>query len=109
MRDLRFKVSGQTIEKETGCDFTGIASGTDNWLNLVFSFDASWAGMAKVVCMRDSNGAETNRVVNGKVAVPSSVTDGKFFSIQIYGKQACIMNSLKMIITERRVLLCSTI
>lgn len=40
MRDLRFKVSGQTIEKETGCDFTGIASGTDNWLNLVFSFDA---------------------------------------------------------------------
>ena len=57
MRDLRFKVSGQTIEKETECDFTGIASGTDNWLNLVFSFDASWAGMAKVVCMRDSNGA----------------------------------------------------
>lgn len=55
MRDLRFKVSGQTIEKENGCDFTGIASGTDNWLNLVFSFDASWAGMAKVVCMRDSN------------------------------------------------------
>lgn len=87
MRDLRFKVSGQTIEKETGCNFTGIASGTDNWLNLVFSFDASWAGMAKVVCMRDSNGAETNRVVNGKVAVPSSVTDGKFFSIQIYGKR----------------------
>lgn len=37
--------------------------------------------------MRDSNGVETNRVVNGKVAVPSSVTDGKFFSIQIYGKR----------------------
>lgn len=50
MRDLRFKVSGQTIEKENGCDFTGIASGTDNWLNLVFSFDASWTGMD---CGRD--------------------------------------------------------
>ena len=87
MRDLRFKVSGQTIEKETECDFTGIASGTDNWLNLVFSFDAILAGMAKIVFMRDTNGVETNRVVNGKVAVPSSVTDGKFFSIQIYGKR----------------------
>lgn len=29
MRDLRFKVSGQTIEKETECDFTGIAIETD--------------------------------------------------------------------------------
>lgn len=88
MRDLRFKVSGQTIEKDSGCDFTGIAKGTDNWLNLVFSFDASWSGMAKVVCMRNSDGSETNRVINGKVSVPASVTGGKFFSITVYGKKS---------------------
>lgn len=87
MRNLRFKVSGQLIEKDSGCDFAGIAKGTNEWLNIVVSFDATWAGMAKVICMRDSNGAETNKVLNGSVTVPSSVTSGNFFSIQIYGKK----------------------
>lgn len=45
MRDLRFKVFWQTIEKENGCDFTGIASGTDNWLNLVDSAEMPLQGL----------------------------------------------------------------
>ncbi len=87
MRNLRFKISGQQLEKDSGCDFIGIAKGTDEWLNIVMSFDATWAGMSKVICMRDSDGNETNKIVNGSVTVPNSVTGGDFFSIQIFGKK----------------------
>lgn len=87
MRDLRFKVKGQTIEKDPNCDFSGIAKGTDNWLNLVFSFNYEWTGMARAVTMRSSDGVEVNRLINGKVAVPLEITQGEFFNISVYGKK----------------------
>ena len=44
MRTLKFIVTGQNIEKDPICDFSG---GTENYLQAEFVFSAEWAGRKK--------------------------------------------------------------
>lgn len=44
MRELLFNISGQKLEKNENCNFDDIVMNSNNYLKLLFYFDASWKG-----------------------------------------------------------------
>lgn len=88
MRTLKYIVTGQKVERDLKCDFENIRRGTNNYINLLFVFDSEWNGAVKVISMKNSDGVETNRVLeNNQVSLPLSVTDGSLFYFELYGKK----------------------
>lgn len=88
MRTLKYIVTGQKIERDLKCDFEDIKKGTNNYINLLFVFDSEWNNTIKVISMKNSNGVETNRVLeNNQVLLPLQVTDGSLFYFELYGKK----------------------
>lgn len=89
MRTLKYIVTGQKIERDLKCDFEDIKKGTNNYINLLFVFDIEWKDTIKVISMKNSDGIETNRVLeNNQVLLPLQVTDGSLFCFELYGKKA---------------------
>ena len=86
MRTLKYKVKGQNIIRDSKCDFTNIARGTDSYLKLEFVWDEDWKDKAKVISLKNADGEETNIVFNEKVVLPANVTKGSMFSFVLYGK-----------------------
>lgn len=86
MRILRYKVQGQNIVRDSTCDFSNIARGTDKYLKLVFSWDEEWRNKAKVISLRNSEGIEINLAVKENALLPEVVTNGSMFSFVLYGK-----------------------
>ena len=39
MRTLKYKVQGQNIIRDSGCDFSNIIKGSNNYIRLVFVWD----------------------------------------------------------------------
>lgn len=88
MRTLKYIVTGQKIERDLKCDFEDIKKGTNNYINLLFVFDNEWKDTIKVISMKNSDGVETNRVLeNNQVSLPLQVTDGSLFYFELYGKK----------------------
>lgn len=88
MRTLKYIVMGQKIERDLKCDFEDIKKGTNNYINLLFVFDSEWKDTIKVISMKNSDGIETNRVLeNNQVSLPLQVTDGSLFYFELYGKK----------------------
>lgn len=88
MRTLKYIVTGQKIERDLKCDFEDIKKGTNNYINLLFVFDSEWKDTIKVISMKNSDGIETNRVLeNNQVSLPLHVTDGSLFYFELYGKK----------------------
>lgn len=88
MRVLKYIVTGQKVERDLKCDFEDIMRGTNNYINLLFVFDSEWNGAIKVISMKNSDGVETNRVLeNNQVSLPLSVTDCSLFYFELYGKK----------------------
>lgn len=87
MRTLKYNIVGQKIERNIECSFDNIVRGTNNYINLLFTFDTDWNNTIKVISMKNSEGQETNRVVeNNQISLPLHVTDGSMFSFELYGK-----------------------
>ncbi len=57
MRVLDFIVSGQKLECDPACDFSGIATGSRDYLHARFRFSADWKG-CKVVAVFSCRGRE---------------------------------------------------
>lgn len=86
MRELRFKVSGQTLRKAG--DFSRIVTGSRGFLRCRFDFDETWNGFAKAAAFTGEDGAEhAERIVNGQCAVPDDVTAGDSFTVRVVGKR----------------------
>lgn len=86
MRTLKYKVKGQNIIRDSKCDFTNIARGTDKYLKLEFDWDEDWKNKAKVISLKNADCEETNIVFNEKVVLPLNVTKGSMFSFVLHGK-----------------------
>lgn len=86
MRTLKYKVKGQNIIRDSKCDFTNIARGTNNYISLIFEWDEDWRNKAKVISLRNSEGIEINFIIKEKVELPEIVTSGSMFSFVLYGK-----------------------
>lgn len=50
MRILEFRVSGQSLQRQPGCDFSHIVANSVDYLRLKFHFDdVNWNGCKKVI------------------------------------------------------------
>ena len=87
MRVLKYKVQGQNIVRESGCDFSHIIKGSNNYIRLVFEWDEQWKNKAKVISFRNADGEEINVVLQSKIVLQEKITKGSMFSFVIYGKE----------------------
>lgn len=74
MKTLTYKLTGQRIERTD--DAKDIVRGSKNWLQLKFTFDSAWQGMAKVACfVRGNKIMAVAPILNNTCSVPDAVTD----------------------------------
>lgn len=86
MRNLNFRVTGQTLSKEG--DFDNIVVGSKGFLKACFAFNSDWKGFAKVAVFKSNNSDEVPAKINaaGECMIPDEVTDGAYISIKVVGK-----------------------
>lgn len=87
MRILKYKVQGQNIIRDSGCDFSHIIKGSNNYIKLVFELDEQLKNKAKVISFRNADGEEVNVVLQSKIVLQEKITNGSMFSFKIYGKE----------------------
>lgn len=89
MRILRFIVSGQVIELDPSCDFSGLIPGTKGYLQAEFIFSPEWDGCAKVAAFYSPMGIDEyppQILKDGKTcSIPSEALKKKTFKVQVLG------------------------
>lgn len=87
MRQLRFIVTGQSIKKDSSCDFSNIAKGTKGYLKAVFTFSEEWRGCAKIAEFRRhaSSDPAAERLVNDACMIPEQALTGDKLYISVIG------------------------
>ena len=84
MKELRFRVDGQTLKAEE--EYTGIMRDSHRYLRFVFSFCREWANYKKVVQVKDANGKEYNAYnTPDGVVLPQEITGTSRLYITVYG------------------------
>lgn len=63
MRELLFNISGQKLEKNENCNFDDIVMNSNNYLKLLFDFDASWKGSRKAIKLTNGKDKEVNLLI----------------------------------------------
>lgn len=93
MRILKFEANGQKLQKESGCDFSGIVPGTSGYLKASFSFSSEWSGMVKVAEFRKyvCDDPVSVAIINNECMVPTEVTGGKAWYIKVIGKKGDVI------------------
>ena len=86
MRELRFKVSGQNIIKDSNCDFTGIIAGTSNYLYTSFAFDSEWSGAVKVAVFKRLNDEYPVMIEGDKCIIPKEALTWRSFKVRVVGQ-----------------------
>lgn len=89
MRNLDFTISGQVIQKKTGCDFVGISPGTANYLRCRFSFSSEWDGFVKVAEFRRYSFSDpiSIPIYKNECSVPSEVTQSVEWKVRVVGRR----------------------
>lgn len=89
MRVLKFKVSGQIINLDSGCDFTGLIPGTEGYLVAEFNFSPEWNGCAKVAAFYSPLGREYPPQVlkdGMRCIIPEEALKKQTFKVQVLGE-----------------------
>lgn len=87
MRILDFIVSGQKIERDPMCDFSGIASGSRGYLHARFRFSADWKGCKKVVVF-SCRGKNYPTPLSGTVCeIPPEALVGSTVGVSLVGQR----------------------
>ena len=86
MRILHFRIEGQII-KPNG-DFSGIVSGTKQYLYAQFHFSKEWNGAVKVAEFRRFLQDPISVAVKNNICeIPESVLSGKELYVRVIGKK----------------------
>ena len=82
--ELHFKITNQKLEQR---DTDFLVQKSNNYLKLFFDFQTEdWQGLSKFVIMRDHKGLSYQFYHSDDgVIVPSTIVDGKFFYVSVYG------------------------
>jgi len=86
MRTLLFVVDKQNLEKSDKCDFSGIVSGSDSYLQARFHFGMEWKSLTKVAVFTERKNVENVLITNDTCVIPASVLTRKSFKMQIIGQ-----------------------
>lgn len=88
MRVLKFIVRGQKIEKDAGCDFSGLVAGTKGYLKAEFQFDGEWDGCRKAAVFTKFAKDYPAPVINGACEIPEEALDYKYWGLRVIGERA---------------------
>jgi len=87
VRVLDFIVSGQKIDRDPACDFSGIATGSRGYLHARFRFSADWKG-CKVVAVFVCRGKEYFVPLKTNIcAIPDEALIGNEVSVYLVGQK----------------------
>ena len=87
MRTLKFLVNGQLIRYDPECDFSGIVSGTEGYLQAEFNFSEDWDDCIKIARFWRGNEEHAVFIENDKCDIPSEVLNNKTFRVSVIGKK----------------------
>lgn len=86
MRILDFIVTGQKIECDPLCDFTGIASGSKGYLYARFRFSHDWKG-CRVVAVFSCRGHDCYApLTNNRCEIPPDALTGHAVKVRLVGQ-----------------------
>lgn len=88
MRTLKFIVTGQHIEKDMVCDFSGLVPGTKGYLRAAFVFDQEWSNCKKVAVFVKYGREFPAPIINGYCNIPPEVLTHGRFSLYVIGERA---------------------
>lgn len=104
MRILRLIVDGQSIIKDPQCDFSGLVPGTDQYVNVEFSFSPEWVKCKKVAAFWSILGKEyTPQVLEDghSCMIPVEALKKRSFKISVIGKEGSLkLTTNKILITQ---------
>ena len=103
MRELKFKVSGQKIQKDPSCNFRGIIAGTKNYLVASFSFSADWSNTVKVAVFKRLNKEYPAKIVNGRCNIPEEALTWRNFSVYVVGQRKDMRIKTNTVMVEQEV------
>ena len=86
MRTLKFTVVGQSIKKETDCDFSGLVAGSVGYLRAKFTFSSEWNGCKKAASFWYGD-QEYARLLDDQDScmIPEEAIVGEMFKISVTG------------------------
>lgn len=89
MRTLKFIVSGQLINPDPKCDFSGLVPGTEGFLQAEFVFSREWNDCVKVAGFYSLMGTEfpPQLLINNTCVIPKEALAKKIFKIKVIGKK----------------------
>ena len=87
MRVLSFDVNGQQISKKTDCNFSGLVTGTRNYLQAHFSFSPDWDGCVIVVSFWKGSNEYAVPIKDNMCVIPSEVLTRKSYGISVIGQR----------------------
>lgn len=96
MRTLRFIVRAQRIEKDPECDFKGLVSGSEGYLQAEFKTDDAWKGCA-LAAEFTMGGKPYGAPVRGNVCdIPPEALTGRLIGVRLVGKRTgyCISTNV---------------
>ena len=105
MRTLRFLVDDQKITQDPMCDFSGLVSGTEEYLKAEFSFSKEWDGFLKVAAFWSMGKEHEPQILrDGRTCtIPANALKWPTFEIGVIGKKnGCKIKTGRVKITQER-------
>lgn len=88
-RTLEFEVIKQRLKKKRGCDFTGLVSGSVNYLRAKFYFSEEWTDCVKIATFETQNDSRVSISIqldeNDSCIVPGEIAKAERFTVSVLG------------------------
>ena len=88
MRELKFEVTDQMIQKDSACNFDGIVKCSKGYLIAAFSFNEEWTGTRRVACFEKLGEKYYAPIINEKCEIPYEALNYNKFKISVIGETA---------------------
>lgn len=85
MRVLDFIVSGQRIERDPACDFSGIVSNTKGYLYARFRFSQDWAGCKRAAVFSCCGKDHPAPLVKNMCEIPAEALTSDTVGVSVVG------------------------
>ncbi len=87
MRILVFNVTGQKLQPDKNCDFTGIVAGSKGYLSARFNFSKDWIGCKKVAVFIGANGECPVGLINNTCEIPAEALTSGAVRVYVIGRR----------------------
>lgn len=88
MKVLDFIISGQKLQRDPSCDFSGIVAGSRGYLFARFRFSAAWAGCKKVAVFSCKGNAHPVQLANNMCEIPAEALTGTSVQVYVVGRRS---------------------